>query len=149
MRVETLGKHRENNAPRVPDRGRWGGRHSALWFAVPRFLPFDRGADLIILYTWRQDLRRSEGHRWLSSGDGIPCAAVTSLSALTSAAASSTTELIKVSGNFTCSSDVTVASNKTIQGVGSSSGLTGCGLKIEGVSNVIVQNMKIAKVLAG
>ena len=73
---------------------------------------------------------------------------VTSLSALTTAAKSSTTEVIKVSGNFTCSADVVVASNKTILGVGSSSGLTGCGLNIKKVSNVVVKNMKIAKVLA-
>ena len=41
-----------------------------------------------------------------------------------------------------------MASNKTIRGVGSSSGLTGSGLKIKSVSNVIIQNMKISKVLA-
>jgi pectate lyase len=74
---------------------------------------------------------------------------VTSLSALTSAAASSTSQTVYVNGNFTCSADVTVASNKSIIGVGSSSGLTGCGLKIKGVNNVIIRNLKIAKVLAG
>jgi len=84
-----------------------------------------------------------------SGGSTSTTVTVTSLSALTSAAASSTSQTVKVSGNFTCSSDVTVASNKTILGVGSSSGLTGCGLKIKGVNNVIVRNLKIAKVLAG
>jgi len=84
-----------------------------------------------------------------SGGSASTTVTVTSLSALTSAAGSSTSQTVKVSGNFTCSSDVTVASNKTILGVGSSSGLTGCGLKIKGVNNVIVRNLKIAKVPAG
>ena len=84
-----------------------------------------------------------------SGGSTSTTVTVTSLSALTSAAGSSTSQTVKVSGNFTCSSDVTVASNKTILGVGSSSGLTGCGLKIKGVNNVIVRNLKIAKVPAG
>ena len=51
-----------------------------------------------------------------------------------------------MSGNFTCSDDVRVAGNKTIVGVGASSGLTGCGLNIRDTSNVIVRNMNIAKV---
>ena len=38
--------------------------------------------------------------------------------------------------------------NKTILGVGSTSGLVGCGINIRGVSNVIVRNMNISKVLA-
>ena len=84
-----------------------------------------------------------------SGGSTSTTVTVTSLSALTSAAGSSTSQTVKVSGNFTCSADVTVASNKTILGVGSSSGLTGCGLKIKGINNVIVRNLKIAKVLAG
>ena len=84
-----------------------------------------------------------------SGGSTSTTVTVTSLSALTSAAGSGTSQTVKVSGNFTCSSDVTVASNKTILGVGSSSGLTGCGLKIKGVNNVIVRNLKIAKVPAG
>jgi pectate lyase len=84
-----------------------------------------------------------------SGGSAGTTVTVTSLSALTSAAGSGTSQTVKVSGNFTCSSDVTVASNKTILGVGSSSGLTGCGLKIKGVTNVIVRNLKIAKVPAG
>jgi pectate lyase len=84
-----------------------------------------------------------------SGGSTSTTVTVTSLSALTSAAASGTSQTIKVSGNFSCSADVTVASNKTILGVGSSSGLTGCGLKLKGVNNVIIRNLKIAKVLAG
>jgi pectate lyase len=91
---------------------------------------------------------------WATQGGGTTGGAsgstvtVTSLADLTTQAASSTAETIRVSGNFSCSDDVRVQSNKTILGVGSGSGLTGCGLNMRGVSNVIVRNMRISKVLA-
>ena len=84
-----------------------------------------------------------------TGGAGGATVTVTSLSALTTAAAASGSQIIRVSGNFTCSADVRVAANKTILGVGSSSGLTGCGLNISDVSNVIVRNMRISFVPAG
>ena len=84
-----------------------------------------------------------------TGGAGGPTVTVTSLSALTTEAASSSAETIRVSGLFSCSADVKVASNKSILGVGSGSGLVGCGLGIRGVSNVIVRNMNISKVPAG
>src|SRR5690242_8354887 len=83
-----------------------------------------------------------------TGGSGGGTVTVTSLSALISAVSGSTTQTVRVSGNFTCSDDVRVASNKTVLGVGANSGLTGCGLNMKGVNNVIVQNMKIAKVEA-
>jgi len=92
---------------------------------------------------------------WATQGGGTngggsgPTVTVTSLSALTSAVSSSTAQTIRVSGTFSCSADVRVASNKTILGVGSNSGLNGCGLNISDVSNVIVRNMRISNVLAG
>ena len=86
---------------------------------------------------------------YVTNGGGTgPVITVTSLSALTSAAGSSTQETINVNGHFTCSTEIKVASNKTIYGVGSSSGLTGCGLGMKGVSNVIIRNMQISKVPA-
>jgi pectate lyase len=84
-----------------------------------------------------------------TGGAGGPTVTVTSLAALTTAAAASGAQTIRVSGLFTCSADVRVASNKSILGVGSGSGLVGCGLGIKGVSNVIVRNMNISKVPAG
>jgi pectate lyase len=83
-----------------------------------------------------------------TGGAGGPTVTVTSLSALTTEAASSTAETIRVSGLFTCNGDVRMASNKTILGVGSGSGLVGCGLNMKGVSNDIVRNMNISKVPA-
>jgi pectate lyase len=83
-----------------------------------------------------------------SGGGSGPTVTVTSLSALTTAASSSTQQTIRINGNFSCSSDVRVASNKSIIGVGSGSGLTGCGLNMRNVNNVIVRNLRIAKVPA-
>ncbi|WP_433373994.1 pectate lyase family protein [Actinoplanes sp. CA-142083] len=84
-----------------------------------------------------------------SGGSAGTTVTVTSLSALTTAAKAGTSQTVRVSGNFSCSADVTVASNKTIIGVGSSSGLTGCGFKINDVNNVVIRNLRIAKVKAG
>ena len=84
-----------------------------------------------------------------SGGSTSTTVTVTSLAALTTAAAAATSQTVYVNGNFTCSADVTVAADKSIVGVGSSSGLTGCGLKIKGVDNVVIRNLKIAKVPAG
>ena len=84
-----------------------------------------------------------------SGGTGGPSVTVTTLADLTTQAKSSSTLIIRVSGNFTCSDDVRVAGNKTILGVGSGAGLTGCGLNIRDTSNVIVRNMNIAKVKSG
>jgi pectate lyase len=84
-----------------------------------------------------------------TGGGSGPTVTVTSLSALTSAAASSTQQTIRLNGHFTCSADVRVASNKTIIGVGSTSGLTGCGLNMRNVNNVIIRNLMISKVPAG
>jgi pectate lyase len=83
-----------------------------------------------------------------TGGGSASAQTVTSLSALTSAVSGSSAAVVKVSGNFSCSSDVLVGSNKTVVGVGSGSGLTGCGLNLKGVSNVIIRNLKIAKVAA-
>jgi len=84
-----------------------------------------------------------------TGGSGGSTVTVTSLAALTTAASSTATQTILVNGNFSCSADVRVMSNKTIQGVGSNSGLNGCGLNMRDVSNVIVRNMRISNVLAG
>jgi pectate lyase len=84
-----------------------------------------------------------------TGGAGGSTVTVTSLSALTSAVTGNSAAIVRVSGLFSCSDDVRVGSNKTVLGVGSGSGLTGCGLNMKGVSNVIVRNMNISKVLAG
>jgi len=89
-----------------------------------------------------------DGRGTTTGGAGGSTVTVTSLSALETAAASSSTEIIKVSGLLTGSGEVTVTSNKSIIGVGSGSGLKGIGLKFKGVHNDIVQNMNISAVTA-
>ena len=66
---------------------------------------------------------------------------VTSSSALISNMQASGSRVIRVSGMISISGMQDVASNKTIIGVGSGSGITGGGLDIDGVSNVIIQNL--------
>jgi pectate lyase len=83
-----------------------------------------------------------------TGGAGGATVTVTSLAGLTTEAARSGAEIVRVSGSFTCTGDIKVASNKTIAGVGPASGLTGCGLSLKSVSNVIVRNLRIAKVTA-
>jgi pectate lyase len=84
-----------------------------------------------------------------TGGAGGPTVTVSSLADLTAAVSSTTAQTVRVSGTFSCSADVRVAANKTILGVGSGSGLNGCGLNIRDVSNVIVRNMRISNVQAG
>jgi pectate lyase len=66
---------------------------------------------------------------------------VTSSSALISAMQSSSAAVIRVSGMITISGMQKVSSNKTLIGVGSGSGISGGGLNMSGVSNVIIQNL--------
>lgn len=72
---------------------------------------------------------------------------MTSLSELQSAAEADGAAIIIVSGTITGSDVVNVAADKTIIGA-SGSELVGVGLRIKDVSNVIIRNMKISKVLA-
>ena len=66
---------------------------------------------------------------------------VTSASALTSAMQASGAAVIRVSGTITLSGMNSVASNKTIIGVGSSATIAGGGLNLNGVRNVIIRNI--------
>ncbi|MQY14017.1 hypothetical protein SRB5_41780 [Streptomyces sp. RB5] len=84
-----------------------------------------------------------------TGGSGGPTVTVTSLAALTDAVAQDGRLTVRVNGNFSCSVGVRVSSDKTVIGVGSSSGLNGCGLGMKDVDNVVVRNMKISNVRAG
>lgn len=84
-----------------------------------------------------------------TGGNGGPTTTVTSLSALTSAVSGDSAKIVQVNGNFSCSADVRIGSNTTVIGVGSNSGLTGCGLAVVDENNVVIRNMRIARVRAG
>jgi pectate lyase len=76
-----------------------------------------------------------------TGGGNASAVTVTSGSALVSAMQSSSASVIRVQGTLTISGMQDVASNKTIIGVGSGATITGGGLDIDGVSNVIIQNL--------
>ncbi|GAB3936544.1 hypothetical protein GCM10027614_13220 [Micromonospora vulcania] len=73
---------------------------------------------------------------------------VSSASALASAVQGNTPTTVRVNGSFTCSTEIRSGSNKTIIGVGSGAGWSGCGLNLADTSNVIVRNLNISKVRA-
>jgi pectate lyase len=76
-----------------------------------------------------------------SGGSSSTVVTVTSASALKSALSSGTSQTVRVSGLISISGMYSVASNKTVIGVGSGSGITGGGLNLSGVRNVIIRNM--------
>ncbi|HEU4328872.1 MAG TPA: hypothetical protein VFS21_37390, partial [Roseiflexaceae bacterium] len=84
-----------------------------------------------------------------TGGAGGSTVTVNTLSALKSAAASSSPMIIQVNGTISGNDSVAISSNKTIVGVGTSGKLIGIELNIdEGVSNVIIRNLSISKVVA-
>jgi pectate lyase len=66
---------------------------------------------------------------------------VSSASALKSALSSGTSQTVRVSGLISISGMYNIASNKTVIGVGSGSGITGGGFNLSGVRNVIIRNL--------
>jgi pectate lyase len=86
----------------------------------------------------------ANGQNGTNGGAGGQTVKVSSASALASAAGRSAATIVQVSGTITLSSDVNVASNKTIIGLGSTARITGAGLNISGVHNVIVRNIAFA-----
>ncbi|MGP3984531.1 pectate lyase family protein [Streptomyces sp. KR80] len=76
-----------------------------------------------------------------TGGAGGSTVTVNSASAFTSAVQSSSPMIVRVAGPIALSSMTKVASNKTIVGVGKSARITGSGLNVSKVSNVIIQNV--------
>ncbi|MFD7811922.1 polysaccharide lyase family 1 protein [Streptomyces sp. NPDC059785] len=76
-----------------------------------------------------------------TGGAGGSTVTVTTASAFISAVQSSTTQTVRVNGTISLSSMTKVASNKTIVGVGTAGKITGYGLNVASVSNVIIQNL--------
>ncbi|GAA4610018.1 pectate lyase [Actinoplanes octamycinicus] len=76
-----------------------------------------------------------------SGGSPGTVVTVTTAAALKSALSSGTSQTVRVSGLIAISGMYSVASNKTVLGVGSGSGITGGGLTLSGVRNVIIRNL--------
>jgi len=81
-----------------------------------------------------------------TGGSGGTTTTVTTLAALTSAVAGSAKKIVIISGTITGSAVVRVGPNTSVIGRGAS--LVGIGLRVLDVSNVIIRNVKISKVLA-
>ncbi|MFD7136465.1 polysaccharide lyase family 1 protein [Streptomyces sp. NPDC059894] len=76
-----------------------------------------------------------------TGGAGGGTVTVTTASAFIAAVQSSTTQTVRVNGTIALTSMTKVASNKTIVGVGTAGKITGSGLNVASVSNVIIQNL--------
>ncbi|CAL9662335.1 Pectate trisaccharide-lyase [Streptomyces sp. enrichment culture] len=76
-----------------------------------------------------------------TGGAGGSTVTVSTASAFISAVQSSTTQTVRVNGTIALSSMTKVASNKTIVGVGTAGKITGSGLNVASVNNVIIQNL--------
>ncbi|KAJ7983172.1 pectate lyase [Mycena polygramma] len=82
-----------------------------------------------------------------TGGSGGTTTTVTTLAALTAAVAGSAKKVVLISGTITGNTVVKVGNNTSIIGKSGSS-LVGVGIRVLDVSNVIVRNVKISKVLA-
>jgi pectate lyase len=79
-----------------------------------------------------------------TGGAGGGTVTVTSTSQFLSAISGSTATTVRVGATITLSGMVDVGSNKTIVGVGTSGRITGGGLDIDGVRNVIIRNLSFS-----
>lgn len=82
-----------------------------------------------------------------SGGSGGAVTTVSTLAALTSAVAGSAKKVVVITGNISGAAVVKVGANTTLVGRNGAT-LTGVGLRVIDVSNVIIRNLKITKVLA-
>lgn len=83
-----------------------------------------------------------------TGGGSASAVTVSTLAAFKSAVTGSSSKVVKVNGLISLSGQVDVGSNTTVLGVGSASGLTGGGLRLKNVTNVVVRNLVISKSVA-
>ncbi|MFJ8935215.1 polysaccharide lyase family 1 protein [Streptomyces sp. NPDC102365] len=76
-----------------------------------------------------------------TGGAGGSTVTVTNASAFKTAVQSSAAQIVRVNGTIALTEMTKVASNKTVVGVGTAGKITGSGLNVAGVSNVIIQNL--------
>jgi pectate lyase len=79
-----------------------------------------------------------------TGGAGGTTVTVTNASQFTQYATASASHIIRVNGTISLSGMQNVASNKTIIGVGTAGRITGGGLNLSGVRNVIVRNLSFS-----
>ncbi|GGX80265.1 pectate lyase family protein [Streptomyces fructofermentans] len=76
-----------------------------------------------------------------TGGAGGSTVTVTNAAAFKTAVQSSSAQIVRVNGTIALTSMTKVASNKTIVGVGTAGRITGSGLNVASVNNVIIQNL--------
>ena len=86
----------------------------------------------------------TEGGGTTGGGSTAPVT-VSTAEAFRAAAEAEAPAVIQVSGTFALDEQVRVASNKTLIGVGDSSGFTGAGLELRDSENVIIRNLVISR----
>ncbi|KAJ6261509.1 hypothetical protein Dda_4179 [Drechslerella dactyloides] len=82
----------------------------------------------------------------VTGGTGGSTTTVSSYAAFTSAVKGNNAKVVYVSGIITLTSKVKIGSNTSLLGLGSNSGVTGKGLSLSSVENIIIRNMKISEV---
>ncbi|GHI09603.1 pectate lyase [Streptomyces cellostaticus] len=80
-----------------------------------------------------------------TGGGSATAVTVSTLDAFKAAVAGSTAKVVEVNGLISLSGQVDIGSNTTVLGAGSSSGLTGGGLRLKKVTNVVLRNLNISK----
>jgi hypothetical protein len=82
-----------------------------------------------------------------TGGKGGRTVVVTTAAELVSAVAGTERKIVKVKGRIVLPTRLSVGSNTSVIGIGSSAHITGAGLNIYNGDNVIVQNLKISHIL--
>lgn len=102
-------------------------------------LPFDG------LATWGvEGFARDNPLGPTTGGEGGTTVTVDNAADLKKAVTGDAPKIILVKGNITLPSRIKIGSNKSVLGVGTSAQITGSGLDLQNVSNVILRNLKIS-----
>ncbi|ORX77565.1 pectin lyase-like protein [Anaeromyces robustus] len=79
-----------------------------------------------------------------TGGEGGEVVIVSDYSSLNKAVKGDKPKIVKINGIITLSADLDIGSNTSIIGIGKNSGVTGAGLKLSKVNNIIIQNLNIS-----
>lgn len=82
-----------------------------------------------------------------TGGKGGPTVTVSTAAEFSAAVAGDEPKIVRVKGEINFPSRPKIGSNKSVIGVGTSAHITGSGLDVYHVTNVIIQNLKISFIL--
>ncbi len=122
--------------------------------ALPRRLVLSTGVAAVLAITTAVVLPQPAGAAETSpvgfgagttGGGDVSPVTVSSLAEFEAAVTGEAAKVVRVSGLIPLTGQVDIGSNTTVLGVGSSSGLTGGGLRVKEATNVVVRNLNISK----